>query len=255
MKYEELIEYHNKYGTSKEDILRRHNYENIHENVVIAPAWSISTFSEFNYKVDKISDKIYNLELDNAKFTFIEVNNMGAQSIMDYVLPLGVSNCKKLLFIGSAGALNENIKIGDLAIPEFSYLGTSSTRFLNDDLKDDFENKCYPNIEFNNEVMNSINALGFKCHLVKNYSVDTIFAQFAHIDHFESLDVDTIELETATLFKCAEFAKIKTTALFCISDNTITNKSLYSGRSSNDKEKKNNTRKRIIPRIINVLFS
>ena len=87
-----------------------------------------------------------------------------------------------------------------------------------------------------------------------NYSVDTIFAQFAHIDHFKELDVATIELETATLFKCAEFVNIKASALFCISDNTIVNKSLYSGRNPLDKEKKNNTRKNIIPRIINEVF-
>ena len=44
MKYDDLLKSHLKYGTTSEDIIKRKGYENIMENVVIAPWWNHDIF-------------------------------------------------------------------------------------------------------------------------------------------------------------------------------------------------------------------
>ena len=61
-------------------------------------------------------------------------------------------------------------------------------------------------------------------------------------------------METANLFKCNELLNINVTALFCISDNAVLNKSLYSGRTEEENEYRHKIRDEVIPKIIVELF-
>ena len=250
MDYKDIIDWHKKYGTSKDDIIKRVGYQNILENVVIAPWWEHNIFDEFSDRIEEVGKNVYNVYGKGFEFSFIEVKNIGAPSIVEYVLPLGLTKCEKLLFIGSAGTLDKSIKIGDLVVPVFSYNGVGVCRYFNDNLEDDFENKYYPNNQLNNDLINAIKKIGYKYHNVINYSVDTIFAQFAHIEHIVELGAKTIEMETSTMFRCADMLNIASAALFCVSDSTLKNKSLYSGRTEEDKKIKYYIREKIIPRIV-----
>lgn len=237
MNYEELIEAHKKYGTEDDDIIKRNGYQEILENVVLAPWWSNTIFEKHVDKIVKVGEKVYNIYGDDFQFSFIQIQNIGASSILEAVLPLALTKCKRIVFIGSAGALNSTYKVGDLVVPIYSYSGVGACRFLNSDLKDDFEKKTYPDKEFSDEIIKvikkSFNDIPF--HEAVNYSVDSIFAQFPHIQHFLNLGCDTIEMETSALFECGQLCNIKTSAIFCISDNTIENKSLFSGRTKKRK--------------------
>ena len=44
MKYEDLLESHFKYGTTKEDIIKIYGYDKLLSNVVIAPWWNHDIF-------------------------------------------------------------------------------------------------------------------------------------------------------------------------------------------------------------------
>ena len=57
-------------------------------------------------------------------------------------------------------------------------------------------------------------------------------------------------METACLFKCNEILKRNITALFCVSDNTVINKSVYSGRTAEEEELRHKVRYNIMPNII-----
>ncbi|MBE5741176.1 MAG: purine-nucleoside phosphorylase [Clostridiales bacterium] len=83
---------------------------------------------------------------------------------------------------------------------------------------------------------------------------NTIFAQYPHIDHFLELGCETIEMESSALFRCGNLTNIKTSAIFCISDNTIKNKSLFSGRTDEERKARRHIRDHVIPRIIIELF-
>ena len=254
MRYKDLLESHLKYGTTSKDIIKTQGYDKILENVVIAPWWGHEMFDSLNYKCEKTSDKVYNYYGDKVSFSFIEVKLMGAPLVMDYILSLGVTNCKNLLFIGSTGSLDKDIKIGDLVIPEYSICGDGASRYLNDNLEDELFKREYPSKEITDELKDLLKDKKIKYHFVPNFSVDNIFAQFYHMDKILELGAKTIEMETANLFKCGEIMDINVTALFCISDNTVLNKSVFSGRTEEEHKYRHEVRFEVIPRIIVDLF-
>ena len=116
MKYNDLLKAHLTYGTKPEDIIKNKGYEKILETVVVAPWWSHDIFDKLNFKTEQINDKVFNLDNGEISFSYIELKRVGAPAIMDFILSLGVTNCKNVIFLGSAGSLDENIKIGDIIL-------------------------------------------------------------------------------------------------------------------------------------------
>ena len=254
MNYNDLLNSHLKCGTTKEEIRANKRYESIQENVIIAPWWVHDIFDNMNFKIEQVSEKVYNFYRDDLSFSYIELKRIGAPGIMDFILSLGVTKCKNLVFLGSAGSLDENIKIGDIVIPEYSICGDGASRYLNKNLDDEFLKKEYPSKDFTNKLIDVLKKENVKYYNVPNFSIDTVFAQFYHIDKILELGSKTIEMETANLFKCNELLNINVTALFCISDNVILNKSLYSGRSDEENEYRHKIRNEVVPKIIIELF-
>lgn len=255
MKYKDLLDSHLKYGTNSEDIIKNRGYEKILENVVIAPWWDHNMFENLGFRIEQVSEKVYNFYGADLSFSYIELKRIGAPAIMDNILSLGVTKCKNLVFLGSAGSLDENIKIGDIVIPKYSICGDGASRYLNSNLEDEFLKEKYPTKDITDKLINILKENSIKYHYVPNFSIDTVFAQFYHIDKIIDLGAKTIEMETANLFKCNELLNINVTALFCISDNTILNKSLYSGRTEKEEEYRHKVRNEVIPQIIIELFN
>ena len=254
MKYNDLLNSHLKYGTTEYDIIKNKNYEQILENVVIAPWWGYNIFDNMNFKVEQVGEKVFNLYREDISFSFIELKGIGAPYIIDFILSLGVTKCRNIIFLGSVGSLDNDIKIGDLVIPEYSICGDGASRYLNKNLEDELFKKEYPSIDYTNKLIKIIENKNLKYHYVPNYSVDTIFVQFYHIDKILELGAKVIEMETAVLFKCNEILKKNITALFCVSDNTILNKSLYSGRTDEENNHRRKVRNEIIPEIVIEMF-
>jgi len=256
MTYNELLDSQKKYGTKENDILSKRDYDKVCEKVVLAPWWKVTIFDSLNPKVEKINDILYNIDIDGTKFSFLELKAIGAPVTLDEILNLGVSKCKYILFVGSAGSLNPDVKIVDFAIPKYSITGDGASRYLNKNLEDEFGKKQYTDQDLTEKLIKITNKYKDKViiHNVPNFSVDTIFAQFGHIDYIKSLGAETIEMETAALFKSSKMCNIKATALFIISDNTIVNKSLYSGRNNEENEYRHYVRNNILPQIIFDLF-
>ena len=254
MNYDDLLNSHLRYGTTSNDILLKNSYNYILENVVIAPWWGHEMFNSFGFNVEQINDKLFNFYSDDLSFSFIEERAIGAPVIMDFVLPLGVTKCKNLVFLGSAGSLDKSINIGDIVIPKYSVCGDGASRYLNKNLEDEFLKEEYPTESFTNNLINILNKEKIEYHYVPNFSVDNIFSQFYHIDRIIGLGCKTIEMETANLFKCNDLLNINVTALFCISDNTILNKSLYSGRIEEENNYRHKVRYEIVPKLVIELF-
>ncbi len=205
--------------------------------------------------VEKITDNITNITIGDVSFSYICLKMIGAPSTIDCILRLGVTNCKNVLFIGSVGSLDPSINIGDIVVPMFSVTGDGASRFLNKNLEDEFGKKQYPDEVITTKLKKIVDKIGVvNKHLVGNYSVDTIFAQFPHIDYMLNLGCNVVEMETASLFKAAKICNISATALFVVSDCTVTKKSLYSGRTEVDVSNKYKSRYEFVPNIIRELF-
>lgn len=254
MDYSYLLKTHQKYGTTSEDILKRGDFYNILNDVVIAPWWDVSIFDNGANEIIKINDNLYNIINENYKFSYIQLKAIGAPVIMDTLMRLGVTKCKNIIFIGSVGSLCEDVKIGEVVIPSGSICGEGASRYLNDDLSDDFGKEFKPTNKFQIELINSsqrvCNKNNINFHVKKNYSVDTIFLQFAHIDYIKSLGAETIEMETSAFFKAANIIGSNAVALLLVSDNTVMKKGLYSGRNEEEQKYRKHVRNEIIPQII-----
>lgn len=84
---------------------------------------------------------------------------------MDALLSLGITPCKRVLFIGSVGALSSEIGIGDIVIPEFSICGDGASRYIaSDSLKnsDVFGKKTFPDSDLLKIVQNSTKRICLK---------------------------------------------------------------------------------------------
>jgi purine-nucleoside phosphorylase len=87
-------------------------------------------------------------------------------------------------------------------------------------------------------------------HIGKNFSIDTVIAQFAHIDEIIKMGCNCTEMETAALFKSSEICNIKAAAIFNTSDNAIIKKSLLSGMTKEEMEYRKHIRKNILTKIV-----
>lgn len=261
--YKSLLRGNERFGTTPHDICLcdfKCEPEQIDELVVMAPWWKPDIFINFGAEVrntfDSVHSSIWNLRMDEIIFTYIRTG-IGAPLVGDVTLALGSTPCKKIIFIGSVGALDDNIGIGDIVIPEYSVCGDGICRYLTDGcLKDNdtFGQRMYPDKQLTSKLISitekTCSENNVKWHIGKNFSVDTVFAQFSHIDEILELGCTTIEMETAAFFKAAEICNIAAGAVFSVSDNAIKKKSLYNGRTDEDTQYRHKVRANYFPQIV-----
>lgn len=268
MDYKVLIDGMKKYGSNETDICVHCLGivpEQVQENVVIAPWWEPASLpglgcAEYISESDYSAIKIWNIISDSMQISYIKTG-IGAPVLMDALLSLGVTHCKRILFVGSVGSLDTAIGIGDIVIPEYSVCGDGASRYIAENsLKsgDIFSEKTYPDAELLNAIKKVTENIcldnNVKWHNGKAYSIDTIFAQFAHIDEIMNMNCDVIEMETAAAFRAAKIINIPIAAILSVSDNTVTNKSLISGRSKQEMDYRKFVRRELFPQIIRETF-
>lgn len=264
MEYSELIEGLKKYGSLEENLCEKFigvPKEEISKNVIIAPWWDPMGFPAYS-DAKKIggSDFTAVTAWQIGDITYIKTG-IGAPCLMDVVLALGTAKVEKLVFLGSVGALDRNMEIGDVVVPEYSVIGDGASRYIaGNSLKntDVLGEKTYPDLSIN-ESLKQITARickenNINCHEGRAYSTDSIFAQFAHIDEIINFGCNCIEMETAAAFLAAKIAKVPMTALFVVSDSTVAKKSFVSGRDENEIARYRSSRKDLFPKILYELF-
>jgi len=260
--FDHILNGNKKYGTCPEDIVRAfYNCEPevIQSDVILAPAWKPDLFDAYTDNIEPIFTGFHNdwnLSINGKKLTYIQTG-IGAPVLMEAVLALGCTPCKRIIFIGSVGGLSPNFNIGDIVIPEYSVSGDGACRYLTDRKpgeNDCFGKKYYPDKElFDNAVSKTKNiskANNVNWHIGKNFSIDTIIAQFAHLDEIIAMGCDCIEMESAAFFKASEICGIKACAIYSVSDNTLQKKSLLSGRTENEIEYRKTVRKNVLTKIV-----
>lgn len=268
MNYQDLITSMERFGSTQRDICIHSigiDPDQIQENVIVAPWWEPPIFPNFGIfkylsKSDYSSIKVWDLTVDGLKMSYIKTG-IGAPVLMDVLLALGVTPCRQIIFIGSVGALDDKIGIGDIVIPAYSICGDGASRYISSDKLvngDVFGKKQFPDkIMF--ERLKRVSGFickenGVKWHIGNNYSTDTVFAQFFHIDEIVGMGCNVIEMETAAAFRAAAFTGIPMAALFSVSDNTVANKSLVSGRTSEEMQYRKKVRRELFPGIIKGFF-
>lgn len=228
--------------------------EIIHKKVVIAPCWLPASVGVKDAEI--VSDgpcKIWKCNMKEISFTYI-VSGVGAANCLDIVMALGDTKCRDILFIGSAGALDRSVDIGDIAIPENIVCAEGASRFIGEKLSVD----CYGNkfascidiskqlIDFliNNDVLTES-----RLHIGDGISVESIAMQYEHISEFISNGCKFIDMESSAFLAACKRTGINGTIAYCISDNVSIGEPLYLVSDATTQYRKN-VRKEIFPLII-----
>ena len=263
MDYDKLLHSLKKLDATEQNILRQRlkiEFDDVKENVIISPSWEledVSCLGEAELISSAVTDdvKVWIIRNNDTEITYIKTG-LTSPHLLERILPLGFTACKRIIFIGSVGSLDKAIQIGDVLVPEFSVFGDGASRYIaSDDLKlDVFGEKTYPDsLLFKKAIAETAGICeenNIKWHIGKTFSTDTVFAEFAHIDTYVNMGCNSIEMETAVAFRAAKIMKIPLVALLAVSDNTLTKKSLLSGRTPEEMEYYRFIKRDILPQII-----
>lgn len=253
------------YGISAEDIVRgtlRCAPEQIESSVVLAPFWSPAIFS--CCRVESIADGIATVDrltCGSLSFTMIRTG-IGAPLAGDATIALGCTPCENLIFVGSVGGLDLKQRIGDLAIPTQSFSGDGFSAYLAESPNGPHWHPSQPikpdqglQTILVQESRIATKSNGVAVHIGPVFSIDTILAQFQHLDWITSqLRCVGIEMETSAVFRAARLCGIRAAALLQFSDVIPARKSLYSGRTEADQKRRRWARTEILaPAVLNAL--
>lgn len=268
MDYNSLLLSMNKFGATTTEICLNTlgiQADSINENVIVSPGWqperlfSKTEMEQVVHSSPLFGFNIWNIEHNNNHITYIRTG-FGSPMMMDALLLLGLTKCKQLLFISSVGSLSAQINIGDIIIPEYSACGDGASRYLSNNLrKDSFEEKQYPNNDlFNllvNETKQICNTNNAKWHLGKTFCVDTIVAQYNHLESIIDMGYNSIDMESAVAFKTANMMGIPIAALLHVSDNSVIDKSLMTDHTTQEERAyRTFVRNEILPKILDNVF-
>ncbi|HXK50198.1 MAG TPA: phosphorylase [Clostridiales bacterium] len=191
----------------------------------------------------------YTVESEGKSFGYIQVA-AGAANTIDSCLTLGGSKCKKVIFIGAAGALKADIKLGDIIIPEYSIAGDGGSLYLYEKIAaENFRKKIYPDKEISQRVIETAKNLNIEVKEKVVYCTDSIFCEYYHLEEILSLGSEVIEMETAAFYRCMELIGKPGIALLCISDNSATNQPLV-GKAEEDRARYHEARNKFIPELV-----
>jgi purine-nucleoside phosphorylase len=262
MIYRYLLDAHAGFGTEKADICRllfKVEPGEINEDVIIAPFWAPQIFEGLVEGIDFLSEanfrRLWNLSAGGKKISYL-LSGVGSPVVLDAVFALSCTPCKRIIFIGAVGALDVTMEVGDIVIPEYSISGDGASRYVTPnrvDESDCYGQRYYPDPEFfgliRSVTESAAREQGVPWHIGRTFSVDTIFAEFGHLEEFRQLGCDSIEMESAAFFKAAQVSGIRAGAVFTVSDNVYRKKQVYT-RSRADVDRINHVRDRVLTRIV-----
>lgn len=255
MNKDEVLKKFQEFQISKESRFKRNlgiSADVVTENVVIAPFYKAETFADVcGAKVELLFEKYYKaykISKNGKEFIFIN-SNMGAGNIAEIICTLVDTACKNVYFIGSAGSIDLNLKIGDIVLPEKSVIGDGTCRYFAE-TKDVFGSETEPNQDLLESLKQTLSKMEIDFKTTKNFSVDTLSGQFMIMDYVFKTGANTLEMETSALFFVSQILGLNAVAIHNISDNSIISKSLYSGRNDAEREAKRFTQRVTIPKIL-----
>lgn len=235
----------------------------IRENVILTPGWPPERVAGLG-EAELISASgplygitIWEVNVDGQAVTYIKTG-CGAPPVMDALLSLGETGCKRVLFLSSIGGLDSAMEVGDLVLPECSMSGDGASRYLTDNFADTLGEKTYPDsglfARLKEETQAVCSQEGLSWHLGRPFCTDSFLAQFPHLPAIRERGCNCLDMENAVFFRTGALMGLPVAALQCVSDNSLGKKSLLGGVSGEEQARRNYVRGQVIPKIIKGLF-
>ena len=216
--------------------------------IFIAPSWTPGKIFDEKVKVKQIFSgrfaNTFSIKRNKKNYLFVTLQ-IGAPNIIDFCLLCYKTHCDNFVFLGSVGALVPEIKVGDIIVPEYAISGNGATLYLHEklDSKNVFEKVCSTK-KLNRRIINSCLKEDINVLSVPVVSMDSVMAEYLHLDEFRAMGAKAIEMEAATFFGCMKIIKKNASALLVVSDNSAKGEHLI-GRTEEDKKHYHRVRKQV----------
>ena len=251
-----------KFSVSPEDVVQGTfgcQPDAIRQEVIVTPNWGPQVFADVADSITEIVfgiHDVWQLSYAGRVFSLIRTG-IGAPMAGGVVLALGCTPCETLVFIGSLAGLHPSIRIGDLFLVERSICGDGFSRYLTSDI---IPSDCFlqpvaaPRAlteHVGAQAAEICHGRSVDLHQGTVFSMDSVLPEFFRLDHFlDELGCSGLEMETAAAFRAAELVRIEAAALLIVSDTPLQGKSLYSGRTPEDRERVRANRREVLARAV-----
>ena len=248
------------YDISPEDVARevlKCDQQQVQSTVILSPFWAKDVVTGLGGAVlEIVENRVWNVDLDGFSVTVMRTG-LGAPATGDIALALGVTPCREVLFTGSAGGLDEDYEVGDLIFETGAVSGDGWSRNLHpaEVPPDRYLELTHPDRDLSSVLREIARRQcaesGVELHEGPVIAVDSILAQFPKVEHASrELGCIGVEMETAAVFNAARLVGIKAAAILQISDVIPARKSLFSGRTEVDHERRRRIRRTLVPAIL-----
>lgn len=228
--------------------------DEVYDALIVAPSFTpdkikVDQYCKVTPLKERASAKGYLVEKDGLKIAWIKIAS-GDSNTIDYICMCAELNFKKMIFIGSVGALKENFKLGEVCTPKYSIAGGYAHTYLKESIKDfiPFE-KITPNMSFVDKAIKTCSEQGINIKKASVFCTASIAFEYYHLNEIREFDTDLIEMETASFYAVADFLKVDSIALLVVSDNSTTN-TPFIGRSEEEQGRYLVGRDGILPKAI-----
>jgi len=246
------------YAISGDDVVRlilKCTSAQIQPDVLMTPAWNQEVLLRYVDRCEEVCPRVYAIEYKGRQLTLIR-SGIGAPLTGDVTLALGCTPCRRIVFVGSVGGLLPEMTIGDLVLVTGSAGGDGFSTYLPDGPlgSEAMYNEACPDAELTQKLeklaLRFCREAGAALTTGRVYSSDSIVAEFHHLREItHARGCIGIEMETSALFNAAALVGIRAAALLQLSDVIPTRKSLFSGRTEQDRARRSNIRERVLARI------
>ncbi len=238
-KMQKILEKFHKYNTEHmANLIFGLSDDITYDALVVAPSYTpyklkLDAYCTVTLMKEADSVSAYLIEKDGMKIAWVKVG-ISASNLIDYLSLCAELSFKKMIFVGSVGALNDKFELGDICTPSYSISGVYANTYLKDSLKDFvlFE-KVVPDLNFVDCVINSVK---YDIKKASIFCTDSIALEYYHLDEIKAFGTDLIEMETSSFYLMADLLEIPSIALLIVSDNSATGTPLVGRTEAQDKK-------------------
>jgi purine-nucleoside phosphorylase len=225
--------------------------------VVIAPAWEIKKvfdIEQYNPTLIAQNKSVTAHQIQhNGKLILYAELHVGAPNMIDFCLACCDLECDKFIFVGSAGSIVKEVSIGDIIIPSTSISAEGASSYLYETLsRDGMFKKSESNTTLNQQIRQVCDRLGVTYQDQLVISVDSVLAEYSHLDELRETGATVVEMETSVFFKTMQLLNKRGSAILVISDNSACGQSLV-GSTEEQYAKYSSSRKNLCQIITTLL--
>lgn len=226
--------------------------EDRYDLLVVAPSWKPARiFSENRVLISTLAEHSvtsgYRIDRMNRRIAWINCST-GAPNLIDSLCACAELDFGRMLFVGAAGSLSADFRVGDFCTPTRCVSGVGAAAYLCERLADF---RPFGEVEPNDpRFVERVTALakeaGHTLRPASVFSTDSSALEYCHLEEIRSFGTDLIEMETASFYLMAGLMEKPAAALLAVSDSTAEGIPL-TGRTEEERILYDRTRFRAVP--------